>query len=322
MNTKLFAALLMGIGLTTAAWAQPMRIIVLDFDDQTGQRADAQLGGVIAPGALATKGAFLLGQKLLNEPKFTLIDRRDFIAQMEREQPTNQGKPTAARPTFIHAAQALRADTILRGSIMSLSTGKQVINLGGMRTEFTTLNTRVGIEALNAMDGAVIAMASGTAAMNVRQTAAQYTELSEDDVFGLMEKAVDNALPKLQAALQQAQLAQQARPKIKLSVKSSADPALVEVDAILIGTTPLVNVEIFKGDHVLTVGKAGYRDVSKRIMFEQDTSIEVPMIRTQLSAEEIKEIYEKARLNIFQGEPGLIIHNIDESKPPTLPAIR
>ncbi len=309
---KPWLKMLAGVALTGTVWAaEPMRVAVMDFDDQTGQRADAKLGGSVAPAALTAKGAFLVGQKLLGQKEFTLIDRRDFIAQMEQEQPTNQGKKTAARPTFIHAAQALRADAVLRGSLMSLSTGKEVINLGGNRTEFTTLNARVGLEALNPVDGAVIAMQSGAAQIKVRQTAAQSTELSEDDVLGLMEKAIDDALPKLSAALSQAQLAQQARPRIKLSVKSSADPALVEVDGILIGTTPLVNAEIFKGDHVLTIGKAGYRDVSKRILFEKDTAIEVPMIRTELSADEIKQIYEKARLNIFQGEPGLIINTIN-----------
>jgi hypothetical protein len=312
MKTKLVSMLTACLGLTVASPAQPMRVAVMDFVDQTGQRADARLGGAVAPGALATKGVFLLGQRLLGSTNFVLIDRRDFIAQMEKEQPMNQGKPTAARPTFIHAAQALRADAVLRGNIMSLSTGKQVVNLGENRTEFTTLSTRIGIEALNPVDGGVIAMASGAAMTKVRQTAAQSTELSEDDVLGLVEKAIDDALPKLQNALQQAQLAQQARPRIKLSVKTSADPALVEVDGILIGTTPLADAEIFRGDHVLTVGKAGYRDVSKRILFEKDTAIEVPMIRTELSADEIKQIYEKARLNIFQGEPGLIIHTIND----------
>jgi hypothetical protein len=303
--------MLASVALTGVALAaEPMRVAVMDFDDQTGQRADAKLGGAVAPSALVAKGAFLVGQKLLGNQEFTLIDRRDFIAQMEKERPTNQGKPTAARPTFIHAAQALRADAVLRGSLMSLSTGKETINLGGNRTEFNALSVRVGLEALNPVDGAVIAMSSGSAQTRVRQTAAQSTELSEDDVLGLMEKAIDDALPKLKTALTQAQLAQQARPKIKISVKTTADPALVEVDGILIGTTPLVNAEIFKGDHVLTIGKAGYRDMSKRILFEKDASIEVPMIRTELSAEEIKQIYEKARLNIFQGEPGLIINTI------------
>ncbi|MCX7009447.1 MAG: PEGA domain-containing protein [Kiritimatiellaeota bacterium] len=308
---KQLLKMLASVALTSVALAaDPMRVAVMDFDDQTGQRADARLGGGVAPAALTAKGAFLVGQKLLGNKAFTLIDRRDFIAQMEKEQPTNQGKPTAARPTFIHAAQALRADAVLRGSLMSLSTGKETINLGGNRTEFTALNVRVGLEALNPVDGAVIAMTSGVAQMRVRQTAAQSTELSEDDVLGLMEKAIDDALPKLSTALTQAQLAQQERPRIKISVKTTADPALVEVDGILIGTTPLVNAEIFKGDHVLTIGKAGYRDMSKRILFEKATSIEVPMIRTELSADEIKQIYEKARLNIFQGEPGLIINTI------------
>lgn len=304
--------MLAGVALTGAALAaEPMRVAVMDFDDQTGQRADALLGGSVAPAAIAAKGAFLVGQRLLTQKNFTLIDRRDFIAQMEQERPTNQGKKIAARPTFIHAAQALRADAVLRGSLMSLSTGKETINLGGNRTEFTALTVRVGLEALNPVDGSVIAMTSGSAQMRARQTAAQTVELSEDDVLGVVEKAIDEALPKLETALTQAQQAQLERPRIKLSVKTSADPALVEIDGILIGTTPLVAAEIFKGDHVLTIGKAGYRDTSKRILFEKDTSIEVPMIRTELSAGEIKEIYEKARLNIFQGEPGMLINTIN-----------
>ena len=120
---KPWLKMLAGVALTGTVWAaEPMRVAVMDFDDQTGQRADAKLGGSVAPAALTAKGAFLVGQKLLGQKEFTLIDRRDFIAQMEQEQPTNQGKKTAARPTFIHAAQALRADAVLRGSLMSLST--------------------------------------------------------------------------------------------------------------------------------------------------------------------------------------------------------
>ena len=299
--------------LTMLAAAQPMRVAVMDFEDQTGQRADAKLGGAVAPGALVAKGIVLLGQQLLNSSNFTLIDRRDFIGQMEREQPKNQGEKTAARPSFIHAAQALRADAVLRGSLLSFSSGKQVVNQGNYKTEFNRVSLRVSLEALNPVDGAVITLATGSASSQIRQTDQHFTELSEDDAIGLMEKAISEAAPKLRAALQQAQLAQQSRPKIKLSVKApGADPALVEVDGILIGTTPLADAEIFKGDHVLTVGKAGYRDVSKRILFEKDTAIEVPMMRTELSAEEMKQVLEKARLHIFQGEPGLTIHTIND----------
>ena len=70
------------------------------------------------------------------------------------------------------------------------------------------------------------------------------------------------------------------QPVIALSVKTSADPALVEIDGVLVGVTPLEKFTIHKGDHVFTVGKPGYRDVSKRILFEKDTAIDVPMIRT------------------------------------------
>jgi len=295
------------------AAAQPMRVAVMDFVDQTGQRADAQLGGAVAPGALAAKAVIFLGQQMLGSTNFVLIDRRDFITQLEKEQPTNQGRKTAARPSFIHAAQALRADAVLRGSLLSFGTSKQVVNLGDNRTELNRVALRVSVEALNPVDGAVITMATGAATGQYRQTAQQFTELSEDDALNLLEKAIADAAPKLREALQQAQLAQQSRPRIKLSVKApGADPALVEVDGMLIGTTPLEGVEIFKGDHVLTVGKAGYRDVSKRILFAKDTAVEVPMMRTELSAEEMKQVLEKARLHIFEGEPGMIIHTINE----------
>jgi hypothetical protein len=48
-------------------------------------------------------------------------------------------------------------------------------------------------------------------------------------------------------------------------------------------------------------------------MFENDVAIEVPLFRFELTAEEEKEILEKARLHIFEGEPGLIIHELNET---------
>ncbi len=86
---------------------------------------------------------------------------------------------------------------------------------------------------------------------------------------------------------------------------------MVEIDGILIGTTPIENFEIYKGDHVLTIGKPGYRDITKRILFESDARVEVPMLRTELTADELKEVLESMRMHVFLGEPGLVIHQLN-----------
>ena len=56
---------------TAAAAAEPVRVAVMDFDDQTGQKSDAALGGTINPKALADKGIFVMGQQLLGKDGFT-----------------------------------------------------------------------------------------------------------------------------------------------------------------------------------------------------------------------------------------------------------
>lgn len=287
--------------------AQPARVAVVDFDDQTGAKPDAALGGAVSSAALAQKGVFVLGQRLLGREAFTLIDRRDFITQMEKLHPTDAGKPTPIRPSFLQAAQALRADVVLRGAIQGFSVGKESVNQGGHQADFSTLSLRVGVEALDPHDGAVIAMASGTAQTKVRQTQSLQTTLGEEEVLTLMEKAVDVALPQVEAALSKRMEAQKNRPVVKLNIKTSADPAMVEIDGILVGTTPIEGLEVYKGDHVLTVGKPGHRDITKRILFEQDSKIDVPMMRTELSADEVKEILEKGRLNMILGDPGITI---------------
>lgn len=304
---KTTCAVLVLLGIATLAWGQPLRVALMDFDDQTGMKSDAALGGGIAPGALAAKGAFALGEQLLGSESFTLIDRRDFMDQVERLRPKDMGESTPTRPSFVQAAQALRADAVLRGSLMSFSTGKQVVDQGGYKTEFTTLTLRIALEALDVVDGSVIALAEGTASGNFRQTKETYTELSEAGAMDLMGKAVAQAVPKLEAGLQKRVAQQKSRPKVRLSVKTSADPALVEIDGILVGSTPLEKAEVYQGDHVLTVGKPGYKDITKRILFEKDTAVEVPMLRTELSADEWKQVLEKARLNLFNVDPGILI---------------
>lgn len=306
MNRKLMTACWMLTAV--AAWAAaPIKVALLDFEDLTGLPSDPSLGGAIRPGALAGKGVYLLGRQLLGGDTFELVDRRDFMEQVERLRPTDEGRPTPTRPSFLQAAQTLGVDVVLRGRLLSFSPGKQVVRQGGYDVEFVTLNLRVSVEALDAVGGAVVALAEGAASGQFRQTGQHFTQLSEDDALGLMEKALAQAVPMLREALEQRESDLAARPKVRLSVQTTADPALVEVDGILVGTTPLQNFELYAGDHVLTVGKSGYRDITKRILFEKDTQIEVPMMRTELSAEEWKAILEKIRLDVMIGEPALII---------------
>ncbi|MCO5043824.1 MAG: PEGA domain-containing protein [Kiritimatiellae bacterium] len=310
---KLYSVLLAGllaVGGVARAEA-PIRAVVLEFQDQTGQRSDALLGGAIAPGAIAEKGVFLIGKALANKEGFVLVDRRDLLAQMEKLRPMDGGATTPTKPSFIQAAQALRADVVLRGTLMSLSTGKQLVNQGGSQAEFTVLTTRVGLEALDAKDGTVIAASDGVAKQSFRQTAALATSLSEDDVLQLVEKALNDAAVPLEKRLAARTEAERNRPMVALSVKTDADPALIEVDGVLVGSSPLVSLQVYQGDHVLTIGKPGYQQVTKRILLEKDTEIEVPMLREQLTADELKQIYEKIELKVIQAEPGLIIHTIE-----------
>lgn len=306
-----FCVFLMLLG---SAGAAPLRVAVLDFEDLTGQSADALLGGTIATKALAAKGVNILMEKLAREQGFVLVDRRDLIQQIDRLRPTDSGKETPTRPTFVHAAQLLNVEAVLRGALESVSTGKQVVNQGGYRTEMATLSVRVNLQALDAVDGTVIAMGTGTARASFRQTESGYTEISEDDALQLLEKAIQSALPSLETALAERQEKWAARPKVKVNIKTSADPALVEIDGTLVGTTPIEGLQVYQGDHVLTIGKPGYRDVTKRIVLDKNLEIEVPLIRAELSAEEMKEILEKARVNVIsvQGiEPALLIKELD-----------
>lgn len=311
MKKYAIAAVLMMMPVL-AVWAEPVKVAVLDFEDRTGQASDALLGGSIKSGALADKGLDLLGRRLLDAGTFVLVDRRDFINQIDQLKPTDMGRPTPTKPSFLHAAQALNMDVVLRGSLLSFSPGKQVVRQGGYETEFVTLSLRVSVQAVDPVDGTVIAMADGAASGQFRQTAEHFTTLSEDDALGLLDKAIEQVVPALQSRLEQREAAQAARPRVKISVRSSADPALVEIDGLLVGSTPLENFEVYKGDHVLTVGKPGHRDITKRILLEQDSAIEVPMMRTEMSAEEWKDILEKVRMNVVIGEPGIVITPLAE----------
>jgi len=291
----------------------PLKVALLDFENQASVSTDAGLVGGVTPQAVANKGAFALMGLLANDPGFVLIDRRDFISQMKNIQLKDGEKTTTLKPSFLRAAQALNAGAVLKGCLLSYSPGKQVVNQGGYKTEFTTLALRVTLQALDTRDGAVIASSEGSASKDFRQSDVQQTVVGEDQLLDLLQNAIKKAIPALNQSLQ-ARLAQERnRPMVKLSVKTSADPALVEIDGMLIGTTPLNNFQVYAGDHVLTVGKAGYQDVTKEMLLKADSNIEVPLFRTKLSAEEVKQVLDKARINVVTGtiEPAVIIGTVD-----------
>jgi len=83
-------AILIGCGVCLAATilcSAATRVAVMDFEDQTGMRADARLGGAIAPGALAAKGIPLLAKQLVGNEALDVIDRRDFLNQIDKLRP-------------------------------------------------------------------------------------------------------------------------------------------------------------------------------------------------------------------------------------------
>lgn len=286
---------------------RPIRVAVLDFQDLTGLPSDARLGGGIERVALAEKGPFFIAKALANRPAFTLVDRRDLINQLEGLRPKDESAPTPTRPTFLHAAQAVRADVVLRGSLLAFSPGKQVIRQGGIQTELATLTVRAGVEAIDAVDGSVIAASDGVSRRQIRQTESVQTFFSEDEVLQMIEEALVAAIPSLEKALTARAEAVRQRPKARLSVRTEADPALVELDGILMGSTPLEGLVVYQGDHVLTISKPGYRQITKRILIESDTTISTPMLREELTADELKEIFDKMQLNLIRVEPGLLI---------------
>jgi len=97
-----------------------------------------------------------------------------------------------------------------------------------------------------------------------------------------------------------------------VSVMSTDDPAMVELDGMLVGSTPLENLQVYVGDHILRVSRPGYQTITKRFNITGDVKITTPMFRTELTALEKKEMIEKLNMEIFltNGEPDFWIQEI------------
>jgi hypothetical protein len=251
--------------------------------------------------------------RMLGSADFVLVDRRDFMSQMSKRRLDDEGKPTPLKPSYLDAARALNADVLLKGSMMSFSTGKQKINQGGYKTTLAKVSMSVSIQAQNVVDGGVIAMGIGNSSKSFRQTDAMQTELSEDDILDMMGDALSKAIPKVTDGVNKKMTELAARPRINLNLTTTEDPAMLEIDGVLVGSTPLEALPIYKGEHLLHVSRPGYESITKRVNFLKDTTVQVPMLRTDLTADEKTEILKSADLRAYMmdGEPDMIIQSIE-----------
>ena len=87
------------------------------------------------------------------------------------------------------------------------------------------------------------------------------------------------------------------RGHVALTLKTLAEPAMVEIDGMLVGTAPMEKMEVYAGDHVICISKPGYQEISKRVLIQKDTTLTVPMLRNELTMEELKEISKDMSLN-------------------------
>ncbi len=311
MKIKLLTTLIAILAITSIA--APIRVAILGFDDETGLAADKKLGGAIDTESLASKGTHLVTQKMIGQPNYVLVDQRDFMAQMKKLKMEDEGKSISLKPTYLDAARALNTDILLRGTLMTFSTGKQNIDQGGYKVTLANVSMTVAVQAQDVVDGSVIAMSTGNAKQSFRQTANVQTELSEDDVLGLMSKALDQAIPEVTAGVNKKVIELEKRGRILLTVTSTVDPAMVEIDGVLVGSTPMEKLTIYKGEHLFHVSRPGYESITKRVNLNNDVTIQVPMLRTDLTADEKTEILKSADLRAYMmdGKPDLLIQTID-----------
>jgi len=296
--------------LALAAGAQTARVILLDFEDQTGMASDPRLGGAIDSAQLASKGLYMTAEKLLEHPGIRLIDRRDFLAGLRAADVAEGG--AAHRVSRLEVARALNADVLVRGNLAAFSVGTQTVRQGGHQAEFARVSLRVVLEALDVVDGAVVAIGTGRASKNLRQTPALQTVLSEDDILELFDAAVIDAVPAMTEGLERRMAALQQRERVNLTVMTTDDPAMVEINGVLVGTTPMEALPLYAGDHLLRVTRAGYETITRRIMITRDMRVTVPMLRTDLTAEERFEILRGVDMRVFviDGKPDLLIQTI------------
>lgn len=308
-RTLCFITTLFCFVLLQSAQARPVQVIMLDFADETGGTADVALTGSLNSKAFTEKGVYFLQKSLLSSPEFTLIDRRDLIRQIEELQLRDgsdpvpdsffatRERPTPLSPTFFNAARSLKGDALIRGSLLALSTSKQKINQGGYQAEFINIDLRVMLQALDTVNGDVIALEEGKASRKFRQTSSVQTEIGEDELLDLYQQAIAAAVPGIETQLKGRV---NKDTKVQIWIETSADPAMIELDGILLGSSPVEAAEVIRGDHTLTVTRPGYETITKKIILDSNMKITVPMISNQLNAQERKEALSNMNLRILK----------------------
>jgi hypothetical protein len=308
---RVFPFLLVMLALSTLALGATPRVALLDFQDETGAGPRGVLVGGTSAEGLAAKAAHFLALQLVENDEFIVIDRRDFTSQLDQE---FLGLDQALRPraSFIHAAQILRVDAVLAGSILSFSSGTEHVNRDADKVDFTNLSLRVSVRALDVVDGSILAMGEGVGRKQFRQSTTSATTWGEDEILTLLEEAIGEAVGEMEDRLLERIAARGELPRATLTVLATEDPALVELDGMLVGTTPMDGFQVYTGDHILRVSRPGYETITKRFLIENDLKITAPMFRTDLTALERKEMVEKMDMKIFltNGEPDFWIQDL------------
>lgn len=295
---KLILTLAVLLTIPLAAQCGNIRAALLDFENQAGLSPDDQLGGKVNTSQLLEKAPLLLAKHLLELDGFELVDRRDFAAAVSQ---ANHGS-AGHRRAFIQPAQYLNADVVLRGSLMSLSSSRQTVDLGGHHSEHAELNLSVALEALDVHNGAVLAVCDAQAARKFRQTAGHFSEIGEQDLLDLLEEAIAESAEKLKSQLDAKPGVSASREMVSLTVRSEQSPALVEIDGVLVGSTPMERLSVYKGDHLFRVSRPGYTPVTKRVLLQKDVEIDVALFRSDLDAGEKKEVLKDSDTHVFMGE--------------------
>lgn len=314
MNRKFsFIGLSILMAFSVNGFSQPPRVAVLDFDVASGKEPGTQLPGLVTAQAVAEKGAYVLSELLLKENDFVLVDRRDFTSQLKKISSPETEKHDQ-QPTFIHAAQMLNVDAILRGTLLVYSTGEKKINQGGHATDLADLSLRISLQALDVIDGSILAMGSGVAREKFRQTTNVKISIGEEQVIQMLEDAVKKAIPAIVEGLSKRLKKNDERQTVLLTVEATENPALVEIDGVLVGSTPMQALQVYSGDHVLSISKPGYETITRRVVFRQDSVIRAPMLKTDLTMEEKKELLEKVDMKVYltSGRPDILIQKIGE----------
>lgn len=300
--------------ISAAVQAADIRIAVLDFENLSANGEQQEYRFTVPSGNLEKKCTLILSEKISAAASTAVIDRRDF---MDKIAASDSGKQASSRaePSFIHAAQMLRADAVLRGSILSLSSGTRKVNPSkeGKPVNFISFSVRVIVQAIDPVDGTVMASAQGKNVTDIRQTEAEQTVLGEEDLLSMLDNAIVDAVNSMLKQLPEKVSAKAARERVSLSVDTTDNPCMVEIDGILVGTTPVREIQVYRGDHLISVTRPNYTTVTKNLMLESSVSITVPMFRTDLTAEERIEILKGPNMKIFMtgGRPDILIQSLE-----------